>query len=231
MTLTLDTGATILNSGILEAGPKSTLQVDDSISGSGQLEIANLATMVLDGSDAGEHITFLGNSGSGTSAGTLTLSDVFPGAADATINASSSTKGVFTIDGAGNVDTASGDAIDFTGTGGSSFTGTSAGALTVSLTGAISGADNGIVVTQKGIGNINVSASGDVTGNDGSGIDVVIPGATTGGGNITVTAANVTGTGTDQSASMPKSITAARAMSRFKIRRATSPAVNTVYLR
>jgi probable HAF family extracellular repeat protein len=194
LTLSLDTGATILNAGLLEAGNNSTLLAVDSISGSGQLKIGNQATLKLDGSDAGEQITFLGNSGTGTSAGTLTLNDTSVSGANATIDATSSTKGTFTINGAGNVEAASGDAIDFTSTGGSSGMGAGA-ALSVSLSGTITGADAGINVTQEGIGNINIQASGAVTGDDGSGITAIVHSGGA-GGNISVSTGDVTGTGT-----------------------------------
>ena len=108
---------------------------------------------------------------------------------------SSSTRGAFLIDGPGNIDTSTGDAISFTSTGGSSGTGNGA-ALTVSLSGAITGSSAGIVVTQEGVGNINITTSGDVTGNNGSGIAAIIHSGSVAGGSISVDAANVTGSGT-----------------------------------
>ena len=69
-------------------------------------------------------------------------------------------------------------------------------ALTVSLSGAITGASAGIVVTQEGVGNINITTFGDVTGNHGSGIAAIIHSGSVAGGSISVDAANATGTGT-----------------------------------
>ena len=194
-TLTIDTGATILNSAILEAGSYSTLIAVDSISGSGQLKIGNQATLQLDGSDGGEQIIFLGNSGLGPSGGTLKLDDTAGSGAANTIDASSSTKGAFLIEGPGNVTTSTGDAIDFTSTGGTSGVGNGA-ALTVSLSGAITGAAAGIVVTQEGVGDIGITTSGDVVGEHGRGIAAIIHSGSTEAGSISVSADNVTGNGT-----------------------------------
>src|SRR4029077_2976151 len=100
----------------------------------------------------------------------------------------------------GNVDTSQvggsgGDAIDFTASGG---TGGNPAVLMVNLSGAITGAVKGIVVTQKGQGDVTVQTSGNVVGLAGSGITATIQTAS-GGGNITVGGCNgtgdVTGTG------------------------------------
>ena len=73
--MTIDTGAmvigsgviggsqlTLINDGIIEA-LGGTLEIVPSLTGTGELEIGNLATLQLDGSDAAEQITFLGNTG------------------------------------------------------------------------------------------------------------------------------------------------------------------------
>ncbi|MFK9832788.1 hypothetical protein ACJEN1_24555, partial [Escherichia coli] len=73
-----------------------------------------------------------------------------------------------TINGFGSVATAVGDGIDFTATGG--LAGNMAEIL-VAPGGAITGAANGIVVTQNGAGDITINASGAVTGQAGDGID------------------------------------------------------------
>ena len=105
--------------GTLEATNGGTLEIVSDISGSGQLKIGDLSTLQLDGSDNGEAITFLGNTSE-----TLTLNDqTVSGAAD-TINVTSSTKGSFTINGSGKVTTSTGDAIDYTASGGTAVTGT-----------------------------------------------------------------------------------------------------------
>jgi hypothetical protein len=154
-----------------------TLDLAGGLSGAGSLIIDTGATLELAGADA-QTITFAGRTGSET----LQLDNVlgFTG----TIAGVSSTGGTFTIAGPGDITSASGDAIDFTASGG--VVGNEAD-VTLTPSGAITGAANGIDVVQNGAGDLNVDPSGDVEGLAGDG--VIAEDSATGTGNIFVNGA------------------------------------------
>ena len=108
-----------------------------------------------------------------------------------TVQAVSAATGPVTISGSGNVTTTSGDAIDVAAAGG---TLASPSILNVSPTGTISGAVNGILVVQSGIGDIDFHTSAPVTGASGDGILAEV--SAVGSGNISVIATGlVSGSG------------------------------------
>ena len=159
------------NTGTLEVASGS-LEIGGGLSGTGTVLVDANATLVLDGATA-QTVTFTG------SGGTFGLNSASSG----TIAVVSSTGGNFMINGFGSVAAAVGDGIDFTATGG---TPGNMAEVFVATGGAITGAANGIVVTQNGGGDIAVSASNAVTGQAGDGIDAQI--SASGTGNISVTA-------------------------------------------
>ena len=158
-----------------------SLDLSGTLTGVGTLKIDAGTTLEIGSSDTAQTATFEGGTG------TLQLDNSFTG----TINGQSSTAGSFTVTGAGNITTTSGDALDFTSSGGA--VGTPAN-VTVTPTGTLNGAANGIKVVQNGTGDITVSPSGSVTGSAGYGI--LAEDSAIGSGNITVDAAGkVTGNG------------------------------------
>jgi len=168
------------NTGTLEVASGS-LEIGGGLSGTGAVLVDAGATLVLDGASA-QTVSFTG------SGGTLNLNF---GAVSGTIAAVSSTGGNFAINGFGAVTAAAGDGIDFTATGGSSG---NKAAISVAPGGAITGAANGIVVTQNGTGDISVSTSGPTVGQTGTGI--LAQDSASGVGNIqVVSTGSVTGSG------------------------------------
>ena len=107
--------------------------------------------------------------------------------------------------------TTSGDAINYLATGGTTGAGNDA-VLNVILGGTITGHNNGIVVSQQGVGDVNITTAGDVTGLAGSGIKAIIS-PPSGRGAITINTGNVTGTGTGSIGIDAEIETRARAMS------------------
>lgn len=168
------TGAvTNSNSGTIEV-QAGTLNLSGGLTGAGTLIIDDNATLELGGADA-QTVTF----GGGTD--TLKLdktSHDFTG----TIAGQSSSGGTFAITGNADITTSKGDALDFTASDGTSD---SRGNIVLTLTGTLGGANNGIVVTQNGIGDISLTTAGDVTGTAGDGI--VLHDGATGAGDITAT--------------------------------------------
>ncbi|TYM00300.1 hypothetical protein FXB40_00190 [Bradyrhizobium rifense] len=162
----------VTNTGTVEI-QSGTLNLSGGLKGVGTLIIDDKATLELGGADA-QTVTFAG----GTN--TLQLDKVAGQSFTGTIAGTSSKDGTFTITGAANISTSSGDALDFTASGG-----TSGGNVVLTPTGTLSGANNGVVVTQNGIGNISLTTVGDVTGTAGDGI--VLHDGATGAGNITTT--------------------------------------------
>ena len=81
-TLTLDTGNTIVNAGLLEATGGGTLDVTDNIKGAGNIEIGNGATVELGGT-ATNTVTFEGSTGTLQidSSGTSSHYSIFGGGA------------------------------------------------------------------------------------------------------------------------------------------------------
>ena len=171
----------VTNTGTIEV-KAGTLDLAGGLSGTGVLIIDAGATLELAGANA-QTVTFAGGSD------TLRLDNVlgFTG----TIAGVSSTGGDFTITGQGSVTSTSGDAIDFTASGG--VAGNTAN-VTLTPSGAITGAANGIVVIQNGVGDVTVDPSGNVVGQAGDGI--IVEDSATGFGNIVVhDTGSVTGSG------------------------------------
>jgi hypothetical protein len=170
--------AAVTNTGTIEV-QAGTLDLAGGLSGAGSLIIDSGATLELAGATA-QTITFAG----GTD--TLQLDNVAGQSFGGTIAGQSSTGGTFNVIGAGNITTASGDALDFTAFGG---TVDAPADIVLTPTGALTGAANGVVVTQNGVGDISLTATNDITGLNGNGI--VLRDSATGAGDITVT--NLTG--------------------------------------
>ncbi len=190
--------ASVVNTGTVEVAAGS-LEIVGGLSGAGAVLVDSGATLILDGASA-QTVTFTGNGG------TLELNDG-PGltAMSGTISAVSSTGGAFAITNPGAVTTTSGDAIDFTASGG---TAANMAEITVAPGGTITGAANGIVVTQNGVGDIAVNTAGAVTGQAGDGI--LAQDSASGVGNIVVTASgSVTGTGTGSVGLLAENLNAA----------------------
>jgi VCBS repeat-containing protein len=166
--------AAVTNTGTIEV-QGGTLHLAGSLSGAGSLIIDDGATLELAGATA-QTVTFAG----GTD--TLQLDNVAGQSFGGTIAGQSSTGGTFTIIGAGNITTSSGDALDFTAIGG---TVDSSADIVLTPMGALTGAANGIVAAQNGIGDISLTTAGDITGLAGSGI--VLTDGATGAGDITAT--------------------------------------------
>jgi T5SS/PEP-CTERM-associated repeat protein len=129
----------------------------------------------------GETVTFLGG------ADTLELDAP---ASTGTINGVSSASGTFLIDGSGNVTTTSGDAIDFTSSGGAVGTPADIGIETAGAISAGASTATAIGVVQNGFGTISVDNTNSVSGgNDG------IQAINNGNGDINMeTSGSVTGT-------------------------------------
>jgi hypothetical protein len=173
--------AAVTNTGTIEV-QAGTLDLAGGLSGVGSLIIDSGATLELAGATA-QTITFAG----GTD--TLQLDNVAGQSFGGTIAGQSSTGGTFNVTGAGNITTASGDALDFNASGG---TVDAPADIVLTPTGALTGAANGVVVTQNGVGDISLTATNDITGLNGNGI--VLRDSATGAGDITVT--NLTGKAT-----------------------------------
>ncbi|MDE5440361.1 hypothetical protein GWG65_02645 [Bradyrhizobium sp. CSA207] len=159
-----------------------TLDLAGGLTGAGSLIIDGGATLELAGANA-QTVTFAG----GTD--TLQLDKVAGQSFTGTIAGQSTTGGTFAITGAGNITTSSGDALDFTALGG---TPGAPANIVLTPTGVLTGAANGIVVTQNGTGGISLTATKDIIGLNGNGI--TLRDSATGVGSITVN--NVTGKAT-----------------------------------
>ena len=157
-----------------------TLDIAGNLSGSGTVTIDAGATLELGGS-AGETVTF-------ANGGTLQL-DNAPGFTG-TITGLALMPGTYAITGQGNVATTSGDAIDFTSSGGAIGTPANVSITTGGAISASSSTATGINLVQNGVGNITVDASNGVSGGD-YGIQAI----NNSDGNIAVeSAGTVTGT-------------------------------------
>nr|WP_244550189.1 FecR domain-containing protein [Bradyrhizobium sp. cf659] len=173
--------AAVTNTGAIEV-QAGTLNLSGGLSGAGSLIIDNGATLELAGATA-QTITFAGG------IDMLLLDKVVGQSFTGTIAGQSTKAGTFTVTGAADITTSSGDALDFTASGG-----TLAAPADIILTpaGALTGAAKGIVVTQNGAGDISLTATGDITGLAGNGI--TLRDGPTGDGDITVN--NLTGKAT-----------------------------------
>ncbi|WFU40503.1 FecR domain-containing protein [Bradyrhizobium sp. CB82] len=180
------TGSNTVTAGVTNTGTievqDGTLDLAGGLSGAGSLIIDNGATLELAGATA-QTISFAG----GTD--TLQLDNVAGQSFTGTIAGQSTSGGTFTATGAGNITTASGDALDFTASGG---TIDAPADIVLAPTGSLTGAANGIFVTQNGGGDISLGATRDITGLNGNGI--WLRDSASGSGNITVT--NLTGKAT-----------------------------------
>ncbi|WP_375306907.1 LamG-like jellyroll fold domain-containing protein [Bradyrhizobium sp. A11] len=177
------TGA-VTNTGTIEV-QAGTLNLSGGVTGVGTLIVDDGATLALGGADA-QTVTFAGG------LNTLQLdatSHDFTG----TITVEASTGGTLTVTGDADINSLQGDALDVTASGGTS--GNRAN-IVLNPTGALTGAANGLVVTQNGFGDITLTATGDITGLAGHGI--WLSDGTTGSGDITVN--NVTGKATGNGA-------------------------------
>ncbi|MCK1712828.1 MULTISPECIES: VCBS domain-containing protein [unclassified Bradyrhizobium] len=173
-----------------------TLDLAGGLTGAGSLIIDGGATLELAGANA-QTVTFAG----GTD--TLQLDKVAGQSFTGTIAGQSTTGGTFTIMGAGNITTSSGDALDFTALGGAPAN------IVLTPTGALTGAVNGIVVTQNGTGGISLTAAKDITGLNGNGI--TLRDSATGVGSITVNnlTGKATGTGVNSEGILVENLNAA----------------------
>lgn len=166
--------AAVTNTDTIEV-QAGTLNLSGGVTGTGTLVIDDSATLKLAGATA-QTVTFAGG------ADKLQLDKVAGQSFSGTIAGQSSKGGTFTITGAADITTSSGDALDFTAAGGTSG---SHGNIVLTPTGTLTGHDNGIVVTQSGIGDISLTTVGDVTGQTDNGI--VLHDRATGAGDITAT--------------------------------------------
>lgn len=173
--------AAVTNTGTIEV-QDGTLNLAGGLSGAGTVVIDDGATLELAGATA-QTITFAG----GTD--TLRLDHVAGHSFTGTIAGQASNGGTSTVTGAADITSTSGDALDFTASGG-----TLAAPANIALTptGALTGAANGLVVTQNGTGDISLTATGDIKGLAGNGI--TLRDSLTGSGNITIN--NLTGKAT-----------------------------------
>ncbi|MDA9432658.1 hypothetical protein XH88_12900 [Bradyrhizobium sp. CCBAU 51627] len=170
--------AAVTNTGTIEV-QADTLNLSGGLTGVGSLVIDDQAKLELGGADA-QTVTFAGGTG------TLQLDKVAGQGFTGTIAGQSSTGGTFMVTGAGDITAASGDALDFTASGGTSD---SHADIVLTPTGALTGAANGVVVTQNGVGDISLTATKDIAGLAGNG--VVLRDGASGLGNVTI--ANLTG--------------------------------------
>ena len=173
--------AAITNTGTIET-QAGTLNLSGGLSGAGSLVIDDGATLELAGATA-QTVTFAGG------ADTLQLDKVVGQSFTGTITGQSATGGTFTVAGAGDITTSSGDALDFTASGGTSL---KPAYIVLTPSGVLNGAANGIVVTQNGTGDISLTATKNITGLAGNGI--TLRDSATGFGNITIN--NLTGSAT-----------------------------------
>lgn len=178
--------AAVTNTGTIEV-QDGTLNLAGGLSGAGTVVIDDGATLELAGATA-QTITFAG----GTD--TLRLDNVAGHGFTGTIAGQASNGGTFTVTGAADITSTSGDALDFTASGG---TLAAPAHIVLTPTGALNGAANGLVVTQNGTGNISLTETGSIKGLDGNGI--TLRDSLTGSGNITINnlAGKATGTGVD----------------------------------
>ncbi|MGY4367451.1 VCBS repeat-containing protein [Bradyrhizobium sp. LB1.3] len=173
----------VTNIGTIEV-QGGTLNLSGGLNGVGSLIIDDTATLELSGANA-QTVTFAG----GTD--TLQLDNVAGQSFTGTIAGQSTKGGTFTITGAADIASASGDALDFTASGGASATPAN---IVLTPTGALTGAANGIVVTQNGAGAISLTATKDISGLNGNGI--TLRDSATGVGGITVNSLTGKATGT-----------------------------------
>ncbi|MBR0709080.1 FecR domain-containing protein [Bradyrhizobium liaoningense] len=161
-----------------------TLNLAGGITGAGALIIADGATLELGGADA-QTVTFAGGTG------TLQLDKVAGQSFTGTITGEAAADGTITVTGDADIAASVGDALDV-----SMSKGTHA-SVALTLSGTLTGASNGIDVTQNGAGDVSLTATGDITGSAGHGI--WLSDGSTATGNITVNdlTGKATGIGAD----------------------------------
>ncbi|MBT2842868.1 hypothetical protein HIR28_11905, partial [Staphylococcus coagulans] len=130
--------AAVTNTGTIEV-QAGTLNISGGLSGGGLAIIDDGATLELAGATA-QTVTFAG----GTD--TLQLDKVAGKSFTGTIAGQSSGGGTFAITGDADITTSSGDALDFTASGGSLATPAD---IVLTPAGTLTGAANGVVVTQN----------------------------------------------------------------------------------
>lgn len=170
----------VTNTGAIEV-EAGTLNLSGGITGIGTLIVDDGATLELGGADA-QTVTFAGG------ANTLQL-DATSHGFTGTITGEASTGGAFTVTGDADINSSKGNALDVTASGGTSG---NRGDIVLTPTGVLTGATNGIVVTQNGTGDISLTATSDIKGLAGNGI--TLRASATGSGDITVS--NLTGKAT-----------------------------------
>ncbi|WP_346015321.1 VCBS domain-containing protein [Bradyrhizobium sp. 39] len=192
--------AMVTNTGTIEV-QAGTLNLAGGLSGVGSVIIDNGATLELAGATA-QTIAFAG----GTD--TLQLDKVAGQSFTGTIAGQSTKAGTFTIKGAADITTSSGDALDFTASGGTSA---APADIVLTPTGALTGAANGVAITQNGTGDISFTATGDIKGLAGHGI--WLRDSATGAGDITVNdlTGKATGTGANSVGVLVENLNSANA--------------------
>nr|WP_249157869.1 FecR domain-containing protein [Bradyrhizobium sp. KB893862 SZCCT0404] len=163
--------AGVTNTGGIIEVQAGTLNLAGGITGPGTLLIDDGAKLELGGADA-QTVTFAGGTG------TLQLDKLAGQNFTGTIAGQAAADGAFTVTGGADIAASAGDALDFSVSKGTHAT------VALTLSGTLSGATNGIGVTQNGVGDVLLTATGDITGSDGHGI--WLSDGSTGAGNITV---------------------------------------------
>ncbi|WP_245481456.1 VCBS domain-containing protein [Bradyrhizobium sp. LVM 105] len=196
-------GSNTITAGVTNTGgtikvQAGTLNLAGGIIGAGTLIIENGAKLELGGADA-QNVTFAGGTG------TLQLDKVAGQSFTGTISGELSADGIFTITGNADITTSTGDALDFT------VSQAAHAGVVLTPTGTLTGAINGIDVTQNGVGDITLTATGDITGLAGHGI--WLSDSATGSGDITVNdlTGKATGTGANSVGVLVENINIANA--------------------
>ena len=170
--------AAVTNTGTIEV-QAGTLNLSGGLSGAGTLIIDNGATLELAGATA-QTITFAGG------IDTLQLDKVAGQSFTGTIAGQATKAGTFTVTGTADIETATGDALDFTASGGSS--GTPADIVLTTAGDMTSLAGNGIALRHSGFGDITVNnLTGKATGTGAGSVGLLAEILNAGNdGNITV---------------------------------------------
>ncbi|WP_244659429.1 FecR domain-containing protein [Bradyrhizobium guangdongense] len=190
----------VSNTGAIEV-QSGTLNLSGGLTGVGALIVDDGATLELGGATA-QTVTFAGG------VDTLQLDKVSGQNFTGTITVLASQAGTFIVTGDAGITTSSGDALDVTSTGGASG---QPAAIILTLTGNLTGAANGVAVTQNGVGNVSLKATGDIKGTTGHGIWLSF--GADGGGGITVNdlSGMATGTGANSAGVLAENLNAANA--------------------
>ncbi|MBB4372574.1 hypothetical protein GGD63_005384 [Bradyrhizobium sp. cir1] len=157
-------GSNTITAGVTNTGgtievQAGTLNLAGGITGAGTLSIDDGATLELGGADA-QTVTFAGGTG------TLQLDKVAGQYFTGTIAGEAAADGTFTVTGDADIAASAGDALDFTVSEGTNAN------VALTLTGKLTGATNGIGVTQNGVGDVTIVNHGSITGTSLVGISV-----------------------------------------------------------